>query len=70
MKEILLQSQGSLQGRELKKQTAAQEAVGLCGHDDWEVFRQKYFPPLPRWGPLHFSDIEAPSMFAACVGIV
>lgn len=29
MKEILLQRQDSLQGRELKKQAAAQEAVGL-----------------------------------------
>lgn len=57
MKENLLQRQGSLQGRELKKQVAAQEAVGLCGHGGWEVFRQKYWP---KWGPLHFSDIEAP----------
>lgn len=57
MKEILLQRQGSLQGRELKKQAAAQESVGLCGHVGWEVFRQKY---CPKWGPLHFSNIEAP----------
>lgn len=65
MKEILLQRQNSLQGGELKKHAAAQEAVGLCGHGGWEVFRQKYWP---KWDPLHFSDIEAPLCVCSTCG--